>query len=181
MPRARPACARSNGSRDDGLDARWQLVHATHALPGEIDAVAASGAGVVVCPSTEANLGDGLFDLPRWLAADVPLSLGSDSHATRDWREELRLLEYGQRLSRRERNVGAAPEIGLPSTAERAVRTRRCRARAPRPDAPLGAWSPVRAPMRWSSMRTTTRSSASTRAARSTRSSSAARRPRGAT
>ena len=118
-------CLRATGLRPmewlatRGLDARWQLVHATHALPGEIDAVAASGAGVVVCPSTEANLGDGLFDLPRWLAADVPLSLGSDSHATRDWREELRLLEYGQRLSRRERNVGAAPEIGLPSTAER--------------------------------------------------------------
>ena len=102
-----------------GLDRRWQLVHATHATPSEIEAVAASGAGVVVCPGTEANLGDGLFDLPRWLAAGVPLSLGSDSHATRDWREELRLVEYGQRLARRERNVAAAPERGQPSTAER--------------------------------------------------------------
>ena len=118
-------CLRATGARPiawlatRGLDARWQLVHATHALPGEIDAVAASGAGVVVCPGTEANLGDGLFDLPRWLAAGVPLSLGSDSHATRDWREELRLVEYGQRLALRQRNVAAAPEIGLPSTAER--------------------------------------------------------------
>jgi formimidoylglutamate deiminase len=51
------------------LDARWQLVHATHATPQEIDAVAASGAGVVLCPGTEANLGDGLCDLPGWLAA----------------------------------------------------------------------------------------------------------------
>ena len=67
-------------ARHAALDARWQLVHATHATPAEIDAVAASGAGVVLCPSTEANLGDGLPDLPRWLAAGAPLSIGSDSH-----------------------------------------------------------------------------------------------------
>jgi formimidoylglutamate deiminase len=101
------------------LDARWQLVHATHATQAEIAAVAASGAGVVLCPSTEANLGDGLCDLPRWLAAGVALSLGSDSQVTRDWREEIRLLEYGQRLTLRRRNVAAAPEAGAPSTAAR--------------------------------------------------------------
>lgn len=101
------------------LDARWQLVHATHATPAEIDAVAASGAGVVLCPSTEANLGDGLPDLPRWLETATPLSIGSDSHVTRDWREELRLLEYGQRLALRRRNVAAAPEAGQPSSAAR--------------------------------------------------------------
>jgi formimidoylglutamate deiminase len=48
----------------------------------------------------------------------VPIAVGSDSQATRDWREELRLLEYGQRLTRRERNVAAAPEDGFASTAE---------------------------------------------------------------
>ncbi|MFP5398549.1 MAG: formimidoylglutamate deiminase [Gammaproteobacteria bacterium] len=101
------------------LDARWQLVHATHALPAEIDAVAASGAGAVICPGTEANLGDGLPDLVRWLAAGVPLTVGSDSHVTRDWREELRWLDYGQRLQRRQRNVAAAPARGEPSTAQR--------------------------------------------------------------
>lgn len=101
------------------LDARWQLVHATHATPAEIEAVAARGAGVVLCPSTEANLGDGLPDLPRWLAADVPLALGSDSQVTRDWPAELRLLEYGQRLQRRERNVAAAPDRGQPAAAAR--------------------------------------------------------------
>lgn len=106
-------------TRHASLDARWQLVHATHATPAEIDAVAASGAGVVLCPSTEANLGDGLADLPRWLAATTPLSIGSDSHVTRDWREELRWLEYGQRLTLRRRNVAAAPEAGEPSTAAR--------------------------------------------------------------
>jgi formimidoylglutamate deiminase len=106
-------------AREGLLDARWQLVHATHALPAEIDAVAASGAGAVICPTTEANLGDGLPDLPRWLAAGVPLAVGSDSHVTRDWREELRWLEYGQRLVRRQRSVAAAPAQGRASTAER--------------------------------------------------------------
>jgi len=100
------------------LDARWQLVHATHAMPTEIDAVARSGAGVVLCPGTEANLGDGLADLPGWLGAGVPLALGSDSHVTRTWAEELRWLEYGQRLQRRQRNVCAAPP-GEPATAAR--------------------------------------------------------------
>ena len=101
------------------LDARWHLVHATHATPAEIEAVARSGAGVVVCPTTEANLGDGLFDLPRWLAHGVPMSIGSDSHVCRHWARELQCLEYGQRLALRRRNVAAAPELGQPSTAER--------------------------------------------------------------
>lgn len=106
-------------ARERLLDARWQLVHATHATCAEIEAVAQSGAGVVLCPSTEANLGDGLTDLPAWLAAGVPIAIGSDSHVTRDWREELRLLEYGQRLALRRRNVAAAPEAGEPATAQR--------------------------------------------------------------
>ena len=101
------------------LDARWQLVHATHAMPHEIALVTESGAGVVICPSTEANLGDGFCDLPRWLASRAVLSIGSDSHVTRDWREELRLLEYGQRLLLRQRNIAAAPELGSPASAQR--------------------------------------------------------------
>ncbi|MFM7533955.1 MAG: formimidoylglutamate deiminase, partial [Rubrivivax sp.] len=101
------------------LDARWQLVHATHATAQEIEAVARSGAGVVVCPTTEANLGDGLFDLPGWLASGVPLSIGSDSHVSRQWPRELQLLEYGQRLALRRRNVAAAPQLGQASTAQR--------------------------------------------------------------
>ncbi len=95
-------------ARELPLDARWQIVHATHVTPDEITAVAASGAGVVLCPGTEGNLGDGLPDLPRWLAAGVPLALGSDSQVTRAWPEELRWLEYGQRLALRQRNVAAA-------------------------------------------------------------------------
>ena len=101
------------------LDARWQLVHATHTVPAEIDAVARSGAGVVICPSTEANLGDGLCDLRGWLDAGVPLAIGSDCHITRDWREELRWLDYGQRLRLGQRNVAASPASGQPGTAQR--------------------------------------------------------------
>ena len=120
------ACLAATGARPieylcqaHAPDARWQLVHATHATPAEIDAVATSGAGVVLCPSTEANLGDGAPDLPRWLAADVPLALGSDSQVARTWTEEVRWLDYAQRLARRVRNVAAAPERGQPATAAR--------------------------------------------------------------
>jgi formimidoylglutamate deiminase len=101
-------------AREVPLDARWQLVHATHATPQEIDAVARSGAGVVLCPGTEANLGDGLCDLQRWLASNTPLSIGSDSHVSRSLIEELRWLEYGQRLTLQQRNVAAAPAEAPP-------------------------------------------------------------------
>lgn len=101
------------------LDTRWHLVHATHVNQAEILAVAHCGSTAVICPSTEANLGDGLTDIAAWLRAGVPLAIGSDSHVTRSWREELRWLEYGQRLSRRQRNVAAAPVSGRPDTAGR--------------------------------------------------------------
>ena len=65
------------------LDPRWHLVHATHSTAQEIDAVAAAGAQVVICPSTEANLGDGLTDMAHWLNASVGMAIGSDSHVCR--------------------------------------------------------------------------------------------------
>ncbi len=101
------------------LDRRWQLVHATRSTPAEVEAAAGTGAGVVICPSTEANLGDGFCDLNGWLRAGAPLSIGSDSHATRCAAEELRWLEYGQRLLLRQRNVCADPDQGEPATAHR--------------------------------------------------------------
>ncbi len=101
-----------------GLDPRWHLVHATHSTPEEIAAIAASGAGVVICPGTEGNLGDGLADLPGWLAAGVSMTVGSDSQVTRGWVEELRWLEYGQRLGLQRRNVAAKPGVQA-STAAR--------------------------------------------------------------
>jgi formimidoylglutamate deiminase len=106
-------------AREFELDARWQLVHATHAQPHEIEAVATAGAGVVICPSTEANLGDGVPDLPRWLAAGVPLAIGSDSQVCRQAAQELRWLEYAQRLWHRQRNVAADPGRYDGSTAAR--------------------------------------------------------------
>ena len=101
------------------LDRRWQLIHATHVTQTEIETVAKSGACAVICPTTEANLGDGTADLGAWLNAGTALAIGSDSHVTRDWREELRLLEYGQRLQHRARNISASPATGHSATAER--------------------------------------------------------------
>lgn len=89
------------------IDENWCLVHATHMDPDEIDALAASGAVVSLCPSTEANLGDGLFPLRRFLAADGRIAIGSDSHISINPFEELRWLEYGQRLASQTRNVAS--------------------------------------------------------------------------
>ena len=89
------------------LHARWNLVHATHATSDELRGVARSGAHIVLCPSTEANLGDGIFDYPAYAAQGGVWSIGSDSHVSRAWMEELRLLEYSQRLQRRQRNIAA--------------------------------------------------------------------------
>ena len=105
--------------RNYALDARWQLIHATHVTPDEIEGVAKSGAAAVICPTTEANLGDGTTDIALWLNAGTAMSIGSDSHVTRDWREELRLMEYGQRLQHRARNIAASPLAGMTATAER--------------------------------------------------------------
>jgi formimidoylglutamate deiminase len=89
------------------IDASWNLVHATQATPAELAGVQSTGAAIVICPSTEANLGDGVFDLPDWLGRGGAWSIGSDSHVTRSWQEELRLLEYSQRLALRQRNISA--------------------------------------------------------------------------
>lgn len=89
----------------------WCLVHATHVSDAEISAMAASGAVAGLCPITEANLGDGLFPAAEFQAARGRFGVGSDSNVLIDAAEELRLLEYGQRLSRRSRNV-MAPQSG---------------------------------------------------------------------
>jgi formimidoylglutamate deiminase len=89
------------------VNEQWCLVHATHIDDEEITAVADSGAVVCLCPSTEANLGDGLFPLQRFLQRDGRIAIGSDSHVTINPFEELRWLEYGQRLITQERNVAA--------------------------------------------------------------------------
>jgi formimidoylglutamate deiminase len=90
------------------LDERWCLVHATHINDAEIQAVAASGAVVGLCPITEANLGDGIFPAGAFLAHAGRIGIGSDSNVLLDAAEELRTLEYSQRLAHRGRNVLAA-------------------------------------------------------------------------
>jgi formiminoglutamate deiminase len=88
-----------------GADARWCLVHATHVTETEMDALAHSGAVAGLCTITEANLGDGIFPTDRYLAAGGAFAVGSDSNILISAAEELRTLEYAQRLSRRARNV----------------------------------------------------------------------------
>ena len=87
------------------VGANWNLVHATHLDDDETTALARSGAVAVLCPSTEANLGDGLFRLHDFLSAGGRIAIGSDSHVSINPFEELRWLEYGQRLISRSRNV----------------------------------------------------------------------------
>jgi formimidoylglutamate deiminase len=99
------------------IDQRWCLVHATHVDGDETQALAQSGAVAGLCPITEANLGDGIFPAADYLSAQGRFGLGSDSHIGVDWRSELRLLEYGQRLLRHERNVLASPR--QPQVADR--------------------------------------------------------------
>ncbi|MGV7209367.1 formimidoylglutamate deiminase [Oxalobacteraceae bacterium A2-2] len=90
------------------VDGRWCLVHATHLLPDEVSGIARSGAVAGLCPTTEANLGDGLFPLPAFLEAGGSFGIGSDSHVSHSAVEELRWLEYGQRLRLQRRNVAVS-------------------------------------------------------------------------
>ncbi|WP_028920786.1 formimidoylglutamate deiminase [Pseudoxanthomonas suwonensis] len=92
------------------VDAGWTLVHATHLTADEVAGIARSGATVALCPTTEANLGDGLFPLRDYLAAGGRWGVGSDSHISVSPVEELRWLEYGQRLQARRRNMAAGGE-----------------------------------------------------------------------
>jgi len=88
-----------------GLDQRWCLIHATHLSDGERDAIARSGAVAGLCPITESNLGDGIFDGVRYRAAAGRFGVGSDSNVQIDAGAELRQLEYSQRLRDRRRSL----------------------------------------------------------------------------
>lgn len=87
------------------VDEKWTLIHATHLNDHEIDLIADSGAVAGLCPTTEANLGDGLFPLQQFLNKNGKISIGSDSHISIDVVEELRWLEYGQRLHHKKRSI----------------------------------------------------------------------------
>jgi len=92
-----------------GVDRRWCLVHATHLDDGEVHDLASSGAVAGLCPVTEANLGDGIFRGVDYLGHGGRFGVGSDSHIRVDLADELRTLEYGQRLRDRRRNRLARP------------------------------------------------------------------------
>ncbi len=87
---------------------RWCLIHATHMTGVETRALAMSGATAGLAPVTEADLGDGVFNAAEFIAAKGVFGVGTDSNVRISLRDELRMLEYSQRLTRRERNVLAA-------------------------------------------------------------------------
>jgi formimidoylglutamate deiminase len=90
------------------LNERFHLVHATHLTETETERLARSNANVVICPSTEGNLGDGIFPLRSYQSLGGNWSLGTDSHIGLNPLEELRLLDYGQRLISHKRNTFGA-------------------------------------------------------------------------
>ncbi len=96
------------------VDQRWCLVHSTHIDEGEIARLAASGAVAGLCPITEANLGDGIFPAVKFLEAGGRFGIGTDSNVSISVADELRQLEYSQRLRDRARNVvpGERPSTG---------------------------------------------------------------------
>ncbi|MFT4052030.1 MAG: formimidoylglutamate deiminase [Microbacterium sp.] len=134
QPAENEACLRAYGLTPTGLLAesgllaeRTSLVHATHLTEADIALIADAAATVVMCPTTEADLGDGIGPAPELAAAGVPLRIGSDQHAVIDPWEELARLESDQRLRLGRRGVftpaqlwaagGGALEIGQPFDA----------------------------------------------------------------
>ena len=95
------------------VDESWCLIHATHLSDRELEQIAASKAVVGLCPTTEANLGDGIFRAEEFLKLGGRICIGSDSHCSVDLREELRLLEYGQRLTTRRRAVLGTNDVSV--------------------------------------------------------------------
>jgi formiminoglutamate deiminase len=87
------------------VNQRWVLIHATHLTPEETAGIARSGAVVGLCPLTEANLGDGIFEGPRLIEAGGVFGVGSDSNIEISAFGELKQFEYSQRLLHRVRNA----------------------------------------------------------------------------
>jgi formimidoylglutamate deiminase len=108
------ACVAATGMRPvellfdtQNVDERWCLVHATHLNAHEVANMAASQSVAGICTSTEGNLGDGFFELPDYIAAQGRFGIGTDSHASQSVVEEIRWLEYGQRLKMQGRNIAS--------------------------------------------------------------------------
>ena len=93
------------------VDARWCVIHATHMTVSETSALAATGAVAGLCPITEADLGDGIFPALAWRDAGGTFGIGTDSNTAISASQELRLLEYGQRLAHQARTLLAPPGV----------------------------------------------------------------------
>lgn len=110
------------------LNERFHLVHATHLTASETEKLAKTGANVVLCPSTEGNLGDGIFPLRNYQSFGGAWSIGTDSHIGLNPLEELRLLDYGQRLITHRRDTFSGtetPDGGLYAMTKATVAGRR--------------------------------------------------------
>jgi formimidoylglutamate deiminase len=90
------------------LNDRWTIIHAIHMTKQESSNLSRTGATVAICPTAEANLGDGIFPLAHFLAAGGRIAIGSDAHMSVTPIDELRLLETGQRLAERRRLVATS-------------------------------------------------------------------------
>ena len=108
------ACMAATGARPvdllfdtQNVDERWCLVHATHLSKQEVKRIALSQAVAGICTTTEGNLGDGFFDLPDYINVNGRFGIGTDSHVSQSVVEELRWLEYGQRLRTQGRNIAS--------------------------------------------------------------------------
>src|SRR5262249_14753021 len=99
------------------VDRHWCLVHATHMSEAETRHLAASRAVAGLCPSTEGNLGDGFFPMLGFIEAGGVWGIGSDSHVSVSPIEELRWLEYGQRLLARRRTLATGGRLGSTGAA----------------------------------------------------------------
>lgn len=124
QPREVEECLAATGERPVArllahlpVDRRWCVIHATHMDAAETQALAATGAVAGLCPTTEGNLGDGVFPFLGWRAAGGSFGVGTDSHVGTDAAAELRILEYAQRLRHLRRAVGATADQPSSGTA----------------------------------------------------------------
>jgi formimidoylglutamate deiminase len=123
------------------LSPRWTAIHATHMTPEETSALARSGAVAGLCPTTEANLGDGIFPAVDYMKAGGAIAIGSDSHISVSPAEDIRMLEYSQRLRDRTRNALAG---GPGQSTGRTLFDAVCKGGAISMAQPVGAIAPGR-------------------------------------
>jgi formimidoylglutamate deiminase len=120
---------------------RWTAIHATHMTAEETVRLARTGAIAGLCPTTEANLGDGIFPAVDFLGAGGAVAIGSDSHISVSPAEDIRMLEYSQRLRDRTRNALAG---GPGQSTGRTLLDAVCQGGAISMAQPVGAIAPGR-------------------------------------